>query len=170
VHLPVQKLHGGRHSQIELECIQDGHLHLEHLVLGLGLVGDLDEVAGLGGLYLFLLAGDQQAGHPDQLKFGAVGVSLSQIPVDHVDGQLESFGQQLEFEVDLHQPVHENAPHLFVDVLLRTHLGLVTLELCLGLQTVCVDVFGLESAVQGVHGVPPVDPTQLGLEVNGIHH
>lgn len=166
----VDELEDAGDGEVELQGVQNVDLHIEHVVFGLGLVGDLHEVAHLRGLDFLVLGADQHAGDSDQLQLAPVHVLLREIAVDRADRHLECFGQQLELEVHLDQPVHKNAPHLLVHVALVLHLAGVGLELTFGLEAVFMHVFGLERAVEGVPGLLEVHPGEFGFEVYGLDY
>jgi hypothetical protein len=65
--LPVYKFQDGRDCEVELQCIQYVHFHVQHIVLGLRLVGDLDKVSHLWRIDLLLFACYKHTGDAYQL-------------------------------------------------------------------------------------------------------
>lgn len=47
---------------------------------------------------------------------------LLAVSIDQVNSDKQSFWQQLEPEVYFDDPVHEDAPHLLIDVILLVHV------------------------------------------------
>jgi len=168
--LPVRELQDGGHSQVHFQYVEYVDFHVEHLTLSLRFVSDVHEVSNLGGLYFLLLAGNQHAGHAHQLEFGPVYVHLAQLAVDGVDGEEQGLGQQFELQMHFHQPVHQDATHLFIDVSLSLHLEVVRVVEHLCLQTVLVHILSLEGTVECVCLLLEVHPLQRMLEVDAVHH
>jgi len=65
--LPVDKLEDGGDSKVHLKRIEHVDFHIENLSICVCFVRYVNKVSDLWGLYLFLLAGDQHAGHTHQL-------------------------------------------------------------------------------------------------------
>ena len=72
---------------------------------------------------LLVLAGQQHGGDAHQLQVAPGDGHDGQVAVDEVDRQEQGLRHQLELEVHLHQPVHQDGPHLVVNVRLVGHVG-----------------------------------------------
>lgn len=47
---------------------------------------------------------------------------LLKVPVYQVDGEEECLWKKLEFVVDLNEPIYQDSSHLFIDVILSSHV------------------------------------------------
>ena len=72
VHQLVDELAEGGHLQVEVHLHQDLALHLEELFQGVDSVTQLDVLVGVQGVDFVVLAADEEAGDPQQLKIGLV--------------------------------------------------------------------------------------------------
>jgi hypothetical protein len=78
--------------------------------------------AYLWGPDLLVLGGDEHGRDPHQLQVLARDGVEGQEAVDDVGGEEQRLGGELELEVHLHQPVHQDGAHLVVDVRLPRHV------------------------------------------------
>ena len=110
--------------QVEFECYQNRFLHLEDLLLRVGIVSDKNEVSELGDVDLLVLGRQEQSGHSNKLEPCSHDLCLFQITIDYVDGKKECLWLQLEAQVHLNDPIDKNATHLLIDVDLHAHVAL----------------------------------------------
>jgi hypothetical protein len=87
-----------------------------------GTVTDIDKIAQLRRVDLFVLGCDEQAGNPNQLKFRPGDLRTLEVTINEIDRQVERLRDELELQVDFHQPVDQDRTHLLVDVRLRLHV------------------------------------------------
>ena len=108
-----QAVEGERSAQVEVEDGQDPDLHPQDVSLGVGPVGDVDEILHLRSVDLFVLSSDQHGGHTDELELAAADLLdvMLEISVQDGHGGVESLLQQVELEVDTDEPVDEDSPH-----------------------------------------------------------
>ena len=124
---PPEEVERQRTAQVEVEDGQNPDLHLQDVSLGVGPVGDVDEVLHLGSVDFFVLSSDQHRGHTHELELAATDLLdvMLEISVQDGHGGVESLLQQVELEVDTDQPVDEDSPHL------GQNLGLISQVVCL---------------------------------------
>jgi hypothetical protein len=82
-------------------------------------VGNVHIVVGAGRRDLLVLGGQEHGGNAQQLQFVAADGNKRQIAVDVVDGEAQRLRPQPILHGYLHQPVHEDAPHVVVEVALH---------------------------------------------------
>ena len=111
------------HRQIETQNVEHNLLHVQDLIPVVGAVGDVDEITDFRGPDFFVFGGHQHGGDAHQLQVLAADLFGLQEAVDEVHSQVESFGHEFEFEVDVNEPVHEDGAHFLVDVCLTGHVG-----------------------------------------------
>ena len=82
----------------------------------------MDVVLDERGPDLFVLAGYQHSAYAYELKVLLGNYNLFKVPVNQVDSHEQALHLQFELEVDLDDPVNEDAPHPFRDVRLLLHV------------------------------------------------
>ena len=107
-----------RHGQAKVECTNNDALHAQDLSARVRLIGDVDEVAHLGWVDLFVLRDHEESRDSDELHLLLADLVQAAVPVDDVHGEEERLRPQLEVVVDLNQPVHECRPDRLIDFLL----------------------------------------------------
>ena len=110
-----------RRGQLEVELGEHEAFHLKDLLARVRLVGDVHEITALGSVDLLVLGRDEHRGHTDELQLVARNRLLLEESVDQVGGEVEGLRHELEFEVDLNEPVDQNRTHLLVNVRLLRH-------------------------------------------------
>jgi hypothetical protein len=68
--------------------------------------------------------------------------------------------------MDLYQPIHQYAAHLFVDVGLLLHVVTVCLVVQFGVETVLVHVYSLKSTIECIACILDVTCLAFALEVD----
>ena len=71
---------------------------------------------------VLVLRSDEHCRHSHKLKVLPLDLLNTQIAVDDANSDEEGFGVQLEFVMNLNEPVHKNSPHLLVNVSLFLHV------------------------------------------------
>ena len=61
-------------AQVEAQGFEHQALHGTDVLLGVGVVGDVDKVVDLGGVHLLVLRGDQHGGHTHQLQLATANL------------------------------------------------------------------------------------------------
>ena len=77
-----QKLDSGGTREIETEDLEDKVLHPEDLLLVVGVVCDVAELPHVRRVDLFVLAGDEHRGGPNQLQLGSLHRHVGQESVN----------------------------------------------------------------------------------------
>lgn len=113
---------GTGNGDIVLQGLEDLLFHFENVLLGVSLITDVDEVAEFRRVDLFVLGSNQKTSDTDQLKARTGDLFLLKETVNKVDGQVERFRHELEFQMDLDEPVDQDGAHAFVDVRLVFHV------------------------------------------------
>mmetsp|Transcript_65777 Transcript_65777/g.183481 ORF Transcript_65777/g.183481 Transcript_65777/m.183481 type:complete len:335 (+) Transcript_65777:291-1295(+) len=106
----------------KLQVGEDEHLHLQDVLLGVRVGRDVDEVADVWRVNLLELRGDQHRGDADELQPLSHCLPLVEGAIYQVDGEEERLPLQFVLHADLYQPVHQNGPHLGVEVGLPVHV------------------------------------------------
>lgn len=112
----------GGYGDLELEPAQDHLFHIQHLLSRVGVVSDVYAIPHLRGVNLFILAGDEKGRDAHQLKLAAVHVLQHAEAVYDMACQVQRRIRELEFKVDLHNPVDQDRAHLAVYIHLRVHV------------------------------------------------
>jgi len=84
-------------------------------------VANVDEIAELRRVNLFVLGRNQERRDSNKLKFWAGNLLSLEVSVDQVDGKVQSLRNKLELQVDFHKPIDKNRAHAFIDVRLTLH-------------------------------------------------
>jgi hypothetical protein len=85
-------------------------------------VANVHQIAQLGRIDLLVLGGDQKRSDANKLKLWSRDFTELEVSIDKINGQVQSFGNELEFQVYFHQPIHKDGSHAFVDVGLGFHV------------------------------------------------
>ena len=85
-------------------------------------VANVDEVTKLWWINFLILGCNQERRYSNELKLWPSDFVTLKVSIDQVDGQVQGFGDELEFQVNLHEPIHKNRSHAFVDVRLVLHV------------------------------------------------
>mmetsp|Transcript_49608 Transcript_49608/g.158716 ORF Transcript_49608/g.158716 Transcript_49608/m.158716 type:complete len:371 (-) Transcript_49608:136-1248(-) len=136
----LHEVHGRGPADLEVQHGEHGDLHLQHLLLGVGLVRDVDKVVDLRGVQLLELRRNQQRRDADELQVPPQSAPPLQEAVDEADGQEEGLGPELVLLVHVHEPVDQDGPHLGVHVRLAVHVARLRQALVLVLVQLLVDV------------------------------
>lgn len=144
------KVHeGGGEKEVEFKGVHQQTFHSNEILGGIGIVGDLDEVFQLGGVDLFVLAGNEKGSDSDQLELGAVYGGFGEVSVGQVLTQVEGFFSKLEFGVDVDEPVEEDCSKSFADVRLVLHVQInvffFRIDVLKNLIIVILDLLGVFS-------------------------
>ena len=59
-------------KKVKLEMHHDGRLHVQDILLGIGIIGNLDKVLQQRRINFFIFAGDEQGCDSNQLQLGSV--------------------------------------------------------------------------------------------------
>ena len=113
----------GGDGNIVVQSLEYHLLHLEDLISRIGTIADVDQIAQFRRIDLLILGGNEKASDTDKLQLGTLDLLDRQVPVDQIDTEVECLRHQLELEVNLNQPVHEDGTHPFVDVGLVFHIN-----------------------------------------------
>lgn len=130
-------------TQIECEDLQDQLFHAQHLFLGVSIVGDVNELANIWWIDLFVFGGDEHCRCADQLQFSAHHRHHAQEAIDVRYGQAESLTLQTIFLAYFDQPINQNRAHGMIDIWLLTHVHVLWAVLLFGLIHVFQNVFSI---------------------------
>lgn len=141
-HLGVaqEELVEGRHRDVEPELVDNGDLHLADLVNAVGIVRDVAHVRQLGIGHLLVLGGQEQGRNADQLELGSGDENLLEVSVHDIHAEVKRLVSEPELLHHGREPVHQDLPHLDVDLRLRSHVVRGHAVLLLLLQPVVEDV------------------------------
>lgn len=103
---------GGGGGELEVEALEDGALHLEEVLPGVGVVGDVAKLVDLGGVDLLVLGRQEHARDADELELRLGDGLAGEEAVDVVDGEEERLTVEPVLLRYLDKPVHENGAHL----------------------------------------------------------
>ena len=92
-----------------------------YLMTRVGTVADIDEIAKLGWVDLFVLGRNQETSHSNQLKFWTGNLLALEVSINQVDGKVQRLWNKLELQMNFHKPIDENGAHAFINVRLTLH-------------------------------------------------
>ena len=98
------------------------HKARTHIVFGVQVVADVDEVLELDGIDLLVLGRDEHGRRPDELELLAARGPLGQVPIEDADRAVQGLGLALELVVHAAEPVDEDGAHARVDGGLAPHV------------------------------------------------
>ena len=108
----VEEAQRGGLGHVEINRTEDVALHLEELALLLYVLADHHEVLDGGRVDFLVLAGDPEAGGPQQLQVDLRDLVALHVAVEEVDRQEQRLAEQVEALVDVQHPVDHHAAHL----------------------------------------------------------
>lgn len=121
-HKPYEERPRRWDADLELEPTKDPLFHIQHLLTRVRMIRDVYAVTNLSGVYLLVLARDQERRYPHELQLASVHVLLHAESVDNVAREIKRRVRELELQVHLDDPVDEDGAHLAVYVDLRMHV------------------------------------------------
>ena len=124
---------------MELEGKKNVAFHVQDLRPFVGVFGYIDEVLHRGRVNFLVLGRDEERCHADELSDVFFNSDHAEVTVDQVDGNEQSFGEQLEFAVDVDEPVNQDCATLLIHVGLALHVGRVGLGFALRVLHVLLD-------------------------------
>ena len=116
------ELVGGGNREVEAQGVEHLLLHLEDLLAGVRLVGDVDKVTNLWRPDLLVLGSEQHRRDTNQLEVLPRDRLLREEAIDEVVREEKGLRHQFELEMHLDEPVDEDSAHLVVDVRLDEHV------------------------------------------------
>ena len=130
-------------------------------------IANVHQVAKFRRIDLFVLGGDQEARHSDQLQLGPGNFHAFEAPVNEVDGQVQCLRDELEFQVDFDQPIDEDGAHPLVDVRLSFHVQGSDRRILFFFAVGCVHVFDVSRDTKRVVAVALVNVVQSASDLVG---
>ena len=98
--------------------------HLEDPPFGIKVVAKNDQLLNDRGKLILELGGDSEASDSDQLQFPFVHLSAGNEQVKNLAGEEDRPLAELELQLDLEKPVHQNEPHALANLgLIREGMG-----------------------------------------------
>ena len=88
------------------------------MLLRVGLVSYVDKIFDERRIDLLVFGSNKHACDTQELIVLPFDLANLSVSIDHIYGLKKCFRQKLEFHVYIYQPVHQNPPHLDVDLLL----------------------------------------------------
>ena len=125
---PLQKAVSGWHGEIEFEVTQDFKLLVEQLISGVGVVSDAAVAFSLWRVDLFVLAGYEQRGDTDKLKFGARHLPHRAVAVNVVYRQENRLLAKTVLAAYFDEPVDQYSSHFRSNLPLPREAMLVGVE------------------------------------------
>jgi hypothetical protein len=110
-------------GNIVVQSLEHHLLHVKDLVAGVGTVADVDQIAQFRWVNLLVLGGNEEARDANELQLVTLNLLDRQVTVDEIDREVEGLRNELEFEMDLNQPVNEDGTHALIDVRLILHVN-----------------------------------------------
>lgn len=134
---------GRERDEVDVE-VQDGEhalLHLDDLLLVVGIVADMDVVFYQRWPYFFVLAGDEHGRDTHELEIFLGNLDFFQVSVYQIYGQKQTFNLEFELKMHLDDPIDQNAPHPFCYMVLVVHILDLRLVVLLSVHEVLHYVF-----------------------------
>ena len=111
-----------RVRQVEIQCREQIPFRFQDFLDAITPIGHVEEVDDGRADDFFVLGSDKQGGETDELELDEGDDASGEEAVDEVSRDEEGFGQEAEFGVNLNEPVHEDAPHLPLELGLLRHV------------------------------------------------
>mmetsp|Transcript_31396 Transcript_31396/g.74897 ORF Transcript_31396/g.74897 Transcript_31396/m.74897 type:complete len:221 (+) Transcript_31396:417-1079(+) len=151
-------------AELEVQGPEHGHLHVQDILLAVGVVRDVHKVLDLGRVDLLELGGNEHGGHTAELELPPGHLPMRQVPVSEVHRHEQRLRPQAVLPRNLHKPINKNPPHLRVDLTLLCHIVWPGLEERLHRLHVRVYIFDVLSHMLGVlHGLVQDVLTEAGI-------
>lgn len=122
LHESLEEAVGRYKVNVEVKLSEHTQFHVDDLFFVIGIITHMNIVFNKGWPYLLILASDEHSGHSNQLEVLLGHHDLFQVPVNHVYGQEQALGLQLELEVHFNDPVDQDASHSLCDLRLVFHV------------------------------------------------
>lgn len=123
----LKKFDGAGEEQAEVQNVEHVVFHFEDFLPGVGVVRDVYEIVHLRQVDFLVLARDHERRDAQQLQLGSGHLLHRQVAVDYGNRHEQALVREPELAVHVYQPVHQNAAHLLVYLLLVLHVVVLRL-------------------------------------------